>query len=152
MRVFLLLGLWLLVMASESMGQTTWYVDGAATPGGSGTLTDPFGSIQQAIRAAAPGSFFGTDTVVSPVIAHSRWYLMQAEWTQSTGAVDVEWIRLEDSSTTGVDSLTVPVGWNDSPITAATFATWSSNAGQTWSCAQVWIGTDLDAWPGGAKV
>ena len=95
---------------------------------------------------------FGTDTAVSPVIAHTRWYLMQAQWTQSTGAVTVEWIRLEDSSSTGVDNLTVPVGWNDSAISAATFATWSNSANLTWSCAQVWVGTDSDAWPDGAKV
>ena len=40
------------LLSLPALGQTTWYVDASATPPGSGTLPDPYASIQYAIDAA----------------------------------------------------------------------------------------------------
>jgi len=54
----------LLLLVPAALGQTAWYVDVAATPPGTGTLSDPYASIQYAIDQVT--TVYGDTLAVAP--------------------------------------------------------------------------------------
>jgi hypothetical protein len=56
--------------SSSTSGQTTWYVDASGTPSGSGTQSDPYTSIQDAI--SRPTTLNGHTVLVAPGTYHEQ--------------------------------------------------------------------------------